>query len=204
MFLTRLWNRWISVLIKNCCLRSRMLSAHGQLWQTSPSKNTLTHLGAEVMLSFPVYLQLIEPLDPRCEVKFVDIAREWRLPVLENRGIPSKVQEKQRSFFNSQGSLKHGKHPPLASGASSAPPAHGTWSSGGSATAPRPVREPGQSWCPNPLTRNKSREHEQCNTLRKWHCLSLGTLHCASKIENGTTKSITLWNWRPVLHCTPP
>lgn len=102
MFLTRFWNRWISVLIRNCCSRSRVLSAHGQLWQTSPPKNTLTHLGAEVMLSFPVYLQFIEPLDPRCEVKLVDIARERRLPVLENRRVPSKDQEKEGGFCNSQ------------------------------------------------------------------------------------------------------
>lgn len=204
MFLTRFWNRWISVLIKNCCSWSRVLSAHGQLWQTSPPKNTQTCLGAEVLLSFPVYLQFIEPLDPRCEVKLVDIACKWRLPVLENRRVPSKDQEKERSFCNSE---KPGKpeawRGPTASRAPSAPPEHGTWRGGGSVT-PQPVTEPGLSWHPNPLTRSKSREQEGWDTVSECHCLPLRTLHCASKIDNGTTKSITVWNWRPVLHCKPP
>lgn len=52
MFLTRFWNRWISVLIKNCCSWSRVLSAHGQLWQTSLPKNTQAHLGQKCCSAF--------------------------------------------------------------------------------------------------------------------------------------------------------
>lgn len=165
MFLTRFWNRWISVLIKNCCSWSRVLSAHGQLWKILPSKNTQTHLGAEVLLSFPVYLQFIEPLDPWCEVKLVNIACKWRLPVLENIGVPSKDQEKEVSAtLKNQGSPKCEKAP-VVSRASSVPPEHWTWHRGDSVAAPWPVREPGLCWYSNPLTRNKCREQEPWDTL---------------------------------------
>lgn len=65
-------------------------------------KNTQRHLGAEILLSFAVYLQLIEPLDPGGEVELVDITGKRRLPVLQNRRVPSKEQEKERSFWDSE------------------------------------------------------------------------------------------------------
>lgn len=204
MFLTRFRNRWISVLIKNCCLWSKVLSAHGQLWQTSPPKNTKTHLGAEVLLSFPVYLQFIEPLDPRCEVKLVDIAREWGLPVLENRRVPSKDQEKERSFCNSQkpGEPEAWRGPcGLQSLLSPTRRWKLVWRGLGGHSPT--VREPGLHWHPDPLTRNKSGEQQQWDMLRE-PLSPLRTLHCALKAENGATKSITFCNWRPVQHCKPP
>lgn len=40
------------------------------------------------MCGSAAYLQLIEPLDPRREVKFVNVTRKWRLPVLGKQKCP--------------------------------------------------------------------------------------------------------------------
>lgn len=155
---------------------------------------TQTHLGAQALLSFPVYLQLIEPLDPRCEVKLVHIARERRLPVLENRRVPSKEQEKERSFCDSQQpGQPRACRAPMASRASSAPPGLGAEG----AQQPQPHCQGGRAvLTPHPLTRTVLRHLHECHGPPSEH-------HCASKPHNGTTKPAPFWNC-PVLCCKPP
>lgn len=64
-----------------------MPSAHvkhrSQSLETPLLRKVVKHFQVEATFSFPVYLQFIEPLDPWCKVKLINITCKWRLPVLE-------------------------------------------------------------------------------------------------------------------------
>lgn len=111
MFLTRLWNRWISLLIKNW--RSEVPSAASSSQTQLTRKTIRQHSGAEVMFSFPVYLQFIQPLDPWGKVKFIDITCKWWLPVLQKteelHQKTRKTKGTSHASVESQVSPKHGR-----------------------------------------------------------------------------------------------